>query len=201
MIGCFLYSEPKLIDSRHRENPAQQAVMYLKLWECAHGWNETEKAALASFGHASILNFKVAIRGRVVQWTGEAGHPGFSSRDVEPCLYSKGAMMPMKKPRWLSEDDWRAHQQLTATFKAALLQRLRRALAEACTNLDADRHDPDLKNYHAARIRLLQCQIANLEGIASSHRTLHAPVIVNIDRPRKKRQQRATPLLVAPARL
>ncbi len=56
------------------------------------------------------------------------------------------------------------YQEQTAAFKTCLLRQLRRALAEARADLDADRADPTLQRRYAARITILQCQIADAEA-------------------------------------
>ncbi len=48
-------------------------------------------------------------------------------------------MKKLKKPRWMSAEDWQAYQEQTAEWDARLLQVLRCRLAEARADLDADR--------------------------------------------------------------
>ena len=71
------------------------------------------------------------------------------------------------------------------------MQLLRRDLAEAKADEDAERDDPGAQRYHAARAFILQKQI-NVQTVqAVSHRPKQSPMIVNADPSRRPRPEAA----------
>ncbi len=106
-----------------------------------------------------------------------------------------------RKPGWRSADDWRNYQKQTTKFQTRLLQLLRRELAEARTDLDADRDASNLQREHTVRITVLQCQIADAQGTALYQQPAPRPVEVLADWSQKRHSRNRNRLLLSHHRL